>query len=121
MRYESSRVVESAALPGVRFTVRRMSYGRRSELIARMRDLMRRAEFHEASPALDGKAEASLLAMDVDKLYLEWGLAQVDGIEIDGLPATAASLIASGPEELCREIAQTIKAECGLDEEERKN
>ena len=36
-------------------------------------------------------------------------------------PATAESLIESGPEELFKEALAAVKAECGLSENERKN
>ena len=45
----------------------------------------------------------------------------VDGLEIDGEPATPASLVERGPEELFREALAAVKAECGLSDEQRKN
>jgi hypothetical protein len=62
-----------------------------------------------------------LLASEIDKLYLEWGLIRVNGIDLDGEPASKEKLIASGPEDLCREILAAIRRECGLSEEQRKN
>jgi len=45
----------------------------------------------------------------------------VGGLELDGSPATPASLASDGPEDLFREALAAVKAECGLTEEERKN
>ncbi|MCX6596460.1 MAG: hypothetical protein NTV70_08845 [Acidobacteria bacterium] len=78
-------------------------------------------EFAEAGAGFADKVEASLLALEVERLYLEWGLESVSGLELDGLPATPQTLAERGPEGLCREMIQAIKAECGLSEEERKN
>jgi len=49
------------------------------------------------------------------------GLEEIRGLELDGVPATAESLIESGPEELFLEALTAVKAECGLLENERKN
>ncbi|MGH9622868.1 MAG: hypothetical protein ACRD4G_00845 [Bryobacteraceae bacterium] len=57
----------------------------------------------------------------VERLYLEWGLAEIEGLAIDGTSATPALLIEKGPEPLTREILASIQAELGLSEDERKN
>jgi hypothetical protein len=57
----------------------------------------------------------------MDRLFLEWGLESVRGLEIDGEDATVASMIDRGPEELVHEALSIVKAECGLSETERKN
>jgi hypothetical protein len=121
MDYESERTIESAAAPGVRFTIARMSFGRRVELIRLIRDLAGRTEYLRAGDDSNEKLEAALLATEIERLYLTWGLLKVDGLTIDGQPATLESIVASGPEELCREMASAIRAECGLTEEEQKN
>jgi hypothetical protein len=115
--------VESAseAVPGARYRVRRMSLGRRNALIRSVRELAQRAEFHSAGEALEERLEASALALEIDAVYLRWGLAGIDGLTIDGQPATAELLIADGPEELAREIATAVKAQCSLSDDERKN
>ena len=48
MNYESVTVVESRVAPGVTYAVARMSFGRRVELMRRVRELARRMEFLEA-------------------------------------------------------------------------
>jgi hypothetical protein len=65
--------------------------------------------------------EASLLAAEIDRLYVLWGLEDVRGLDVDGAPATAERLIEAGPEELFVEALTAVKAECGLSEAERKN
>ena len=65
--------------------------------------------------------EASLLGAEIDRLYLRWGLEEVRGLELDGLPATIDALIEHGPEDLFLEALMSVKRECGLDEDERKN
>lgn len=119
--YASVRRLASASMPGVSFTIHRMSFGRRTELLRKVRELTRKLGYLEAGQSLEERAEAALLGRDVDRAYLEWGLVQVEGLEIDGAPATPESVVAGGPETLCEEILQAIQRECGLNAEERKN
>lgn len=121
MEYESEKTVESKTVPGVRLTIARMSFGRRIELTRRIWDLAGRTEYLQAGNDAREKLEAALLAGEVDRTYLSWGLSRIEGLDIDGQPATPELLIASGPEELFREAVAAIKAECGLTEDERKN
>ncbi len=121
VNYESEVHLESQSVPGVRFTIARMSFGRRIELTKQVRELTRRIEFLEAGNEAGERIEAALASSEVDHLYLRWGLSGLEGLEIDGQPATPEGLIAKGPEKLCREILGAIRAECGLTEEERKN
>ncbi len=120
-QYESVARVASETAPGVRFAIRRLSFGGRIELMKMIREVGGKIERLEAGEALEDKIEAAILAAEVDRLYLEWGLAEVDGLVVDGQPATTALLIEKGPLELANEIASRVKAECGLTEEERKN
>jgi len=121
MQYESVLTIESKAAPGVRFAIRRMSFGRRMELSRRVREISRKAEFFEAGTELQEKIEANLLAQEIDAMYLEWGLVRIDGLIIDGEPAGGAQLKEKGPEGLAREVVGAIKEQCGLSETERKN
>ena len=121
MRYESERTVESQVTEEVAFRVARMSFGRRVELTRRIRDLAARKEFVEAGETPNEKMEAALLASEIDRIYLLWGLKEVAGLELDGMPATPESLAADGPEELYREALAAVKHQCGLSEAERKN
>jgi len=108
-------------MPGVRFRVRRMSLERRVELTRRLSELLKRIEFLEAGSEPRERMEAAAAAAEVDRIHLEWGLTALEGLEIDGEPATPAKLIEAGPDSLTREIVQAIRAECGLTEAERKN
>jgi len=120
MTYESVRVVESAVAAGVRYTVAKMSFTRRVDLMRKVRDLARKAEFLEAGGAAD-KMDAALLQREIDRLYLTWGLREVSGLELDGAAATPDSLADAGPEDLFREALAAVRAETGLNEAERKN
>jgi hypothetical protein len=121
MTYESVRVVQSQVAPGVAFTVARMSFARRLELMRRIRELAGRLEFLEAAQEPCGKMDAGLLRAEIDRLYLTWGLQAISGLQLDGSEATPESLANSGPEELFREALAAVRAETGLNEAERKN
>jgi hypothetical protein len=112
----------SAWMPGVTFRVERMSFGRRLELVKELKDLLGRLEFVQAGPQGPAQqAEAALLAGEIDRIYLRWGLRAIEGLEIDGEPATPETLVERGPEELIAEALAAIKSEAGLSEAERKN
>ena len=119
--WQSSKVVSSEKLPGVEFVIARMTFGRRVELMKRVRDLAARAEFFDAGRDEKNRMEASLLGAEIDRLYIEWGVEEIRGLELDGEPATARSMVDRGPEELFHEALGAVKAECGLSETERKN
>jgi len=119
--YNSVITIDSKAAPGVRFAIHRISFGRRMELSRRVREISRKAEFLEAGTELHEKIEANILAQEIDVMYLHWGLASIEGLMIDGEPATAAKLLEKGPEEVAREVVSAIKEQCGLSEAERKN
>ena len=121
MNYESSVEFLSETTSGVKFRVKRITFGRRLELTRRVREIARRIEFADAGAGFTDKVEASLLSMEVDRLYLEWGLESITGLTLDGAPASVVDTIERGPEELCREMVEAIRRECGLTEEERKN
>ncbi len=107
--------------PDVRFGIARISFGRRLEIAREIRAIGRKLEYLEAGHSIAEKAEASIAAAEIDRVYLRCGLAGVEGLDIDGEPASAESLFAAGPENLTREMLDAIKAEWGLSEEERKN
>ena len=122
MGYESVVEVASETIAGVRFAVDRMSFGRRLELIRELKQWLGRLEFVASGPkGPEQEAEAALLAGEIDRIYLQWGLRGVKGLEIDGEEATAEKLIERGPEGLVAEILRAIRREAGLSEEERKN
>jgi hypothetical protein len=119
--WNSRKVVASEERPGVEFVIARMTFGRRIELMRNVRDPAVRLEYFEAGQNAKNGMEASLLGAEIDRLYIRWGLEEIRGLELDGVPATADSLIERGPEELVLEALAAVKAECGLLENERKN
>ena len=80
MEYASERRIESKALPGVWFTIARMSFGRRIELTQRIWELAGRVEHLEAGGDARGKLEAALVAAEIDGVYLRWGLRKIEGL-----------------------------------------
>lgn len=86
-----------------------------------VRDLAKRLEFHAAGTNAADESEQGILTSEINTLYLTWGLVEIDGLEIDGRPASTACMIEDGPETLCHEIIASVKSECFLSEDERKN
>ena len=121
MTYTSTTKLESQICTGVQFTIRRMTLGRRLEMIRQVRDRAKRLTFHIAGDSLEDSMNTSLLVSEIEELYLEWGLVAIEGLQIDGLTADRSLLVSSGPELLCKEIIAAIKAEVFLSEAERKN
>jgi len=119
--YESVRAVESRVRPGVQFAVAKVSFGRRVELMTRVREAARRMEFLAAAQDAGTKMDAGLAAAEIDRLYVAWGLQAVHGVVVDGRVAGPELLAEAGPEDLFREALKAVRAEMGLSEEERKN
>jgi hypothetical protein len=119
--WQSNKTVASETIPGVEFVIARMTFGRRLELMKRVRDLAARLEYFDAGREEKNRIEASLLGAQLDRLYIQWGLEEIRSLELDGEPATPQLLIDKGPEDLFQEILSAIKSECGLNEQERKN
>ncbi len=119
--YDSESVVQSRVLPGVTFTIAKMSFGRRVELMKLVRDLARRTEFLSASEDTCDKLDGALLRADIDRLYVMWGLKAVSGLAVGARAAGPELLADEGPEELFREALAAVRRETGLTEEERKN
>jgi hypothetical protein len=121
MTYESVTTVESKASPGVTFSILRMSFGRRVELMRRIRELARRMEFLEAGKEPGDKMDAAMLQAEIDRLFVGWGVRSVAGLQLDGVEATPDALVEAGPEDLFREALAAVRAETGLDADQRKN
>lgn len=119
--YESATWHDAASIAGVRFAVARISLGRRIELARKLREIGGKAEFLDAGEDPREKLEAAVLAGEIERAYLEWGLLAVEGLKIDGAEATPAMVIERGPVELSSEVLARVKAEWGLNETERKN
>jgi hypothetical protein len=111
---------DSKALPGVRYATRRISLMQRIDLTNRGREIVLKHEFFKAGDASD-QLEATLGELLVRKLYIEWGVQEIEGLSVDGEAATVESIVAKGPEDLTDEIVATVRAELELSEEERKN
>ena len=120
MNYESTKTVRSKIDPSVTFTVWRMSFARRLELMKEVRELARRVEFLEAGGPGE-KMDAALTRAEIDRVFVRWGLREVQGLQLDGMAATPDSLAQSGPEGLFREALSAVRAESGLSAAERKN
>ncbi len=144
MDYESIVTVQSEARPGVELRVARMSFGRRVELMKRVRELARRVEFLEAGSLAGGQAaaggeagrdnraarsircaeermEAGLLRAEIDRMFVLWGVTGIAGLRVDGAEATPELLAERGPEDVFREALAAVRRQAGLTEEERKN
>lgn len=111
---------ESNRFEGVRYAVRRLSLRQRMDLTRQLRDLMLRYEFLKAGDASDD-LQATLAELEVQKLYVQWAIAEIEGLTIDGEPATSLTLIEKGPESLVGEMVGAIRNQLELSEEERKN
>ena len=121
MEYESVRLVESEVADGVKYTVSRMSFMRRMDLMRKVRELARRKECLEAGKTPAERMDAVILQAEIDRVYVTWGLRSIDGLTIDGTEATPESLASAGPEDLFREALAAVRRESGLSEAERKN
>ena len=110
----------SEILKGVRFAIRRVSLQQRIDLNQRLSELTMKHQFLKAGDT-SSQLEAALSELLVAKLYVEWGLEKIEGLSINGVPATADSLVADGPEGLTDEIVRAIQAESALTDNERKN
>ena len=119
--YASEAVVESRVVPGVTFTIAKMSFGRRVELMRRVRELARQTEFLAASKDSGDKMDGALLHAEIERLYVEWGVKAISGLMVDAREAGPELLAEAGPEELFREALAAVRRETGLSEEERKN
>ena len=119
--WRSAEEFQSLNFPGVKYRVVRMSVGRRLDLTKRLRELMKQAEFLEASTVPQDKVQAAVLNGEVDQLYWGFGLEAIEGLDINGEPATPEIQYDRGPEALSREILTHIKASCTMSEAETKN
>jgi hypothetical protein len=121
MMYESEITVESQLALGVTFTVAKMSFARRTNLMRQVRELARQTAFLKAGRDPEQQMDGALLRVEIDRLYVKWGLTAITGLDLDGAPATPDLLIESGPEDLFREALAVVRAQTGLNASERKN
>lgn len=114
MRYESTVTMHAKSAPGVTLLIKRMSFGRRLELMRRIRELAQQVEHSASADRNEEQMDAALLAFEMDRIYLTWGVGEIRGLELDGVPATPQSLAETGPEALFREALAAVKGTCGL-------
>lgn len=119
--YASEIEVRSSAIPGVRFVLRRCSAARRLQLMERLAQHAAQFEALKASERVDDRVQAEALRLRMDFEYLDWGLARIQGLLVDGEAPDATRLFELGPEALAAEIVASIREECELSETERKN
>lgn len=118
--YESMVWFASESFPGVEFSLRKVSLAQRLDLVSRVRELTLKNEYLQAGKLAD-QLEAGMADLMVRKLYLEWAVAEVKGLKINGKSASLSDLVDRGPESLVNEIGQTIGEHLELSETERKN
>ena len=102
-----------------------------SEIAERIRPLLAQAKA-EGSDVLNNNPDMAELTRkhrqmqsvendEIIPVFVRALLVSVDGLEIDGAPATVDSMIESGPPELYAEIVKAVRHEMGLDEQETGN
>lgn len=119
--WRSAEDFRSSAYPTVRYRISKMSMGRRLELTRRVRDLTKRLEFASAGTGTEDKMDAAILAGEIDRLYWEFALESIEGIQMNGDAISPTSQFDLGPEDLSREILMRIKQLTQLTDTERKN
>jgi hypothetical protein len=91
------------------------------ELSRLIGEMLGKLQYLCAGPGTEDRVKAALLAGEIDRLYIEWGLLSLEGLTVDGEVCDGAMLLERGPEGLCSEISAAIKNECTLSADERKN
>jgi hypothetical protein len=118
--FQSTARIESKAQPGVVFWIRKVSLAQRISLLEQVGTIGIKDEFLRAGP-LEDQVAATLNSVKAAELLIRWGLERIEGLTIDGAPATVELLVDRGPEEICGEVAEALQSSLGLNEDERKN
>jgi len=147
MTFSSKKKVQSklAGYEDVFFTLKKMTEGRRIKLNlelaphkARLRDLVGESQMlnpvlpeGQEAPVLDAITVTkvqnlndqlhTLVESEINPVWFRAGFDSVEGIDIDGKPATLDTLMSDGPSELYKEILDAIRSEAELSTEETKN
>lgn len=121
MDYKSTVTIRSKLHEGVTYRVARLAFDRRMQLMRRVRELAINLDFLRAADSDAEHMETHILTAQIERAYVTWGLEAVDGLLIDGEPATPESLMERGPEDLAHEAIKAVRAECSLTDAERKN
>jgi hypothetical protein len=119
--WQSGQWVASRTHPGVAYRIGQISLERRGTLLELLQRAIDELRFHEAGEGLADQLRAGRLRVEIQAVYLRWGLQALRHLRIDGEAATPGLLIERGPEDLCQEIAGEIRRRCGLTADERKN
>ena len=121
MDYPSFVTHQSQVAPGVSYELARLSFGRRLELMAQVREMSQRREFLAAGDEPREYMQVAEMSLSIERLYFRWGLRAVYGLNIDGQPATPEALWEHGPAALTNEILLAIHQEIEFTEEKQKN
>lgn len=121
MNYSSTFTYRSRVCAGVEMELKRISFARRSELIAELSPMVAKLEFLAASDKNEDRTASALLRRQISQYLLEWGVVRVVGLEIDGVAASKKDLIESGPEGLVQEAVEELQRQLALSEQEKKN
>ena len=149
MNLTSTQTHDSDAIPGVKFTVRRLNYISRCERDlgiltnrSRLGSIMREMEMLCDGGSIerddDGRVtniakgkEADFRRLDneyamlhqtqIVPAYIRAGLVSVEGLEVDGKAADVAAVLASAPDALLDEIFAACYAASDLTDAQRKN
>jgi hypothetical protein len=121
MLYTSEREYDSQSCEGVRFRLRKMSFGARLELLRQVQPLVQELEVLQADDSMKSKLQAEEMRLRIEQAYFRWGCVAIEGLEIDGSAPTIDLALERGPEKLVGEVITRVKQEAGLSEEEAKN
>lgn len=121
MEHVTTLVHQSRVCPGVKVTLKRISFWRRSELMKRLAPILAKARAIASSNDAEDLSSSGMLRREISQILLEWGIVEVSGLRIDGAQATKATLLTDGPEELVLEIFGELQRQLSLNESERKN
>lgn len=135
--FESKITHESKSMPGVTFTVRRLNQIQRAKrdlALASTRIDQLARDWRAGTKGMkagDTVTDPALLQLAADisledtvhslPVVLRHGLVSIEGLSIDGAPATVEMLISDGPEDLITEIKEACQAAAGLSVEQTKN
>ena len=78
--------MESRVVPGVTFTIAKMSFARRVELMRRVRELARRMEFPGGERRRGRQDGCGAATAEIERVYVTWGVKAVAGLAVDGQP-----------------------------------
>lgn len=120
--YQSTLTVPSQLYKSVTFTIKKPSFARYKELCRLLFDKHDHARqitetFRELGRDPEANAvellkldlEAMRLVADINPIWIREGVVSIEGLTIDGEPATADNLCEFGPPDLVGEILQAIR------------